>query len=49
MIALFWRRLPSIDDTFREYNIPQFDNVEHASLALSALVKYGEIKRRLSQ
>ena len=49
MIALFWRRLPSINDTLREYNIPQFDNVEHASLALSALVKYGEIKRRLSQ
>ncbi|MBN1664655.1 MAG: CoA-binding protein [Deltaproteobacteria bacterium] len=49
MIGLFWRHLEVIDDALKQYNIPQFDNVEQASLAMAALVKYGEIKRRLSQ
>ncbi|MBN1380880.1 MAG: CoA-binding protein [Deltaproteobacteria bacterium] len=49
MIGLFWQRLEIIDGILREYKIPQFDNVEHAALAMSALVKYGEIKRRLSK
>lgn len=48
MIGLFWQRLEIIDGVLRVYKIPQYDNVEHAALAMSALVKYGEIKRRLS-
>jgi acyl-CoA synthetase (NDP forming) len=37
-----------VDEILNESGIPAFNNIESCTLALSALVKYGEIKRRFS-